>query len=209
MNIGIVKIPIILIKNEINKYNKYPIKTKPVVIKKLINVNPSYNLDPVLVSGINNLPLPKINIKDYIIIYAYTGRIAEHEKDTIIRFARKYNKKIISIGYYHDFVDKVIVCNPFKALAYIKNCDYVITDTFHGSIFSIIFEKQFVSFIRESNKEKMQDLLEHLNLKNRCLEDVKLLEKKLLQEINYNNTNDIINQELIKTKNYLLKCLDR
>ena len=37
MNIGNAKIPIILIKNEINKYNKYAIKTKPIAIKKLIN----------------------------------------------------------------------------------------------------------------------------------------------------------------------------
>lgn len=178
------------------------------IVKKLIGTSPEINLDPVLVSEINTLELPKIDFKNYIIIYAYTGRILDNEKIAIKKFAKTTNKKIISLGYYHDFVDKVVVCNPYKVLSYIKNADYVITDTFHGAIFSIIFEKKFVALVRKSNKEKLTDLLLRLKLEERKISDIDKLEDTIYKDINYDETFNIIKNETDKTKKYLLKNIN-
>ena len=192
--------------NLLKKFNSISVRDNNSyeIVKTLTGTTPILNLDPALVSGINQLKLPKVNIKNYIIVYAYTGRILDDEKVAIKKFAKDNNKKIISLGYYHDFVDKVIVCNPYKVLAYIKNADYVITDTFHGTIFSAIFEKKFVSLIRKSNKEKLTDLLIRLNLEDRKLTDINEVGNIINKEINYEKVSNIIEQEKIKTKQYLL-----
>lgn len=177
------------------------------IVESISNIVPESNLDPALISNINSLALPKVRLQNYIIVYAYTGRINKEEQKIIKTFAKKKNKKIISLGYYHDFVDKVIVCNPFKVLSYFKNADYIITDTFHGTIFSIIFEKKFVTIIRKSNKEKLLDLLEKFELTSRCIANNENFEKKLSKEIDYAKINAMMEKEKKKTKQYLLKCI--
>lgn len=173
------------------------------IVNELTGIKPEINLDPVLVSDLSKMKLPKIKINNYIIVYSYSGRITEKESKYIRAFADKHHKKIISLGYYNSYADKNIVVNPFKMLAYFKNADYVITDTFHGSIFSIIYEKKFVTLIRKTNKEKLGDLLERLNLSDRELDDLDDLEVKMNTYIDYQKVNKILNNERKHTLNYL------
>ena len=176
--------------------------------KRLTGIKPVINLDPVLVS---NIEIPedtkKVQHKDYIIVYAYTDRINKQESKVIKEFAKKYNKKIISIGTYQNCADIHLVLNPFEMLEYIKNADYIITDTFHGTIFSVKYNKKFATIIRDSNKEKLGDLLERLKLKNRSLNNIEDLEKVIKKDIDYKITNSIIEEEKIKTREYLKENL--
>ena len=95
--------------------------------------------------------------------------------------------------------------DPFKVIAYFQNADCVVTDTFHGTIMSVITHRQFVSVIRESgygNSQKMSDLLERLKLQDRSLSSMKEL-KKLEKEIDYNSTDELIQTERKNTREYL------
>ena len=60
--------------------------------------------------------------------------------------------------------------DPFTIIAYFQHADCVVTDTFHGTILSVITHRQFVSVVRESgygNSQKLTDLLERLELLDR------------------------------------------
>ena len=175
-------------------------------IKKLIGKKPVINLDPALVANID-IPDDKVKHNNYIILYAYTDRINSKEAKVIKEFAKKCNKKIISIGTFQKCADIHLVLNPFEMLGYIKNADYIITDTFHGTIFSIKYNKKFATIIRNSNKEKLGDLLERLNLLNRSVNSIEKLEDTIEKDINYKITNDIIKKEKIKTREYLKENL--
>ena len=84
------------------------------------------HLDPVLVYDFcKDAKNPSIDIKDYIIVYAYTGRLSTAERKRIKTFAKKYEKKIVSIGYYSDIADYNIVCNPLEVFGYFKNAEDV------------------------------------------------------------------------------------
>lgn len=96
---------------------------------------------------------------DYVIVYAYSGRITDEETAAIQEFAHKRGKKTLFIGVRQAFTDEYICVDPFTMLAYFINADYVITDTFHGTVFSIKYQIPFTTIIRESNKEKLSDLL--------------------------------------------------
>ena len=58
--------------------------------------------------------------------------------------------------------------NQVKEFLYgIKNCKSVITDSFHGTVFSIIFKKPFISFQKASFDSRFNSLDEIFNIKNR------------------------------------------
>ena len=68
-----------------------------------------------------------------------------------------------------------------KFLYSISNCKAVITDSFHGTIFSLIFEKPFISFIYEENgRERFNTLKEVFNLKNRIYDSESTPDPKIL-----------------------------
>lgn len=179
------------------------------VVSRLIGSTPDINIDPVLAYDFSNEEIPNIKESDYIVIYAYRNRLSNEEKKAIQDFAKKEKKTLVCIGGYQDFCDKHILGSPFEILGYIKNADYVITDTFHGTIFSIINHRQFVSFVRNGhgqiygNYEKLTDLLKRLNLETRVALDTHNFEEKLLKPIDYTKVDEIILSERQKTLNFL------
>lgn len=181
------------------------------IVKKLINKEPRINLDPVLIYDYMNSSLvPRMNVKEkYMILYAYNGRIRDEEANYIKRIALEKNIKVYSIGGAQPYADKFIDCSPFEVLAYFKNAEFILTDTFHGSIFSIINNKPFVTLVRKSennaygNEEKLTDLLCRLQLKERMIYNINNFEDTMRKEINYNLTNKIIDDSRIESLNYL------
>lgn len=184
------------------------------IVKQLIDRVPQYNLDPVLAYDYMNKCklIPDITKKEkYIIIYAYAGRISESEAEWIRKYSQKNNFKIYSIGGVQKYADKFIDCSPFEVLSYFQNCEAVITDTFHGTIFSIITRKQFATIIRKSegenygNEEKLTDLLNRVKLSSQIAKDMNSIEKILSCDIDYSLVEQILNEERKHTINYLEK----
>lgn len=63
-------------------------------------------------------------------------------------------------------------CSVEEWLSTIRNAEYVITDSFHGSVFSIIFRKQFYTFINKGRgSDRFYTLFGDLGLMDRLLED--------------------------------------
>lgn len=58
-------------------------------------------------------------------------------------------------------------------LSAIRNAEFVITDSYHGSLFSIIFEKQFQTIInKERGADRFRTLFSRLGLEGRLLDDI-------------------------------------
>lgn len=204
-----------IVKSLLRKFTTISVRDKNSydIVESLISVKPEINLDPVLIYDFSK-DIKKISYKEeYIVVYAYRNRITKEEKKAIQDFARKNGLKIYGIGGYQDFCDKNILGSPFEMLGYIKNASYVITDTFHGTIFSIITERKFATFIRKGhgmsygNYEKLMDLLLRLNLTERIAFSSDELEKRIKPEIAYDEVKKIIQSERIKTHNYLKMSL--
>lgn len=184
------------------------------IIETISNKKVNYNLDPVLVydymEKCKKIPNIKCNEK-YIIVYAYSNRISSEESKYIKEYAKKNNLKVFAIGGAQKCADKFIDCSPFEVLSYFKNAEMIITDTFHGSIFSIITHRNFVTLVRKSignnygNEEKLTDLLNRLDLSNRIIYDIKHMNGKLDKKIDFENTDSIISIERLKAIEYLKK----
>ena len=197
------------IKKLLKKFNSLSVRDDNSfdIVKHLTGKSPFLHLDPVLISNYDIDDTINIKFKDYIIIYAYTGRLSKKEEKYIKKFARDNNKKIISLGFYQKIADYNLIVHPLEVFAYFKNADYIITDTFHGTIFSIKTNSKFCTIIRESNRNKLTSLLTKLGREDRMvnsLNEISLLFKK---EIDFTKTNEIIQSEREKTLDYLIKFL--
>lgn len=180
-------------------------KNSANIIEHLLGKAPTVNIDPVLVYDFKE-EIIKYQVEkksDYIIIYAYTDRLSKNEEDYIKIFADKKSKKIISIGNYSRIADENIICNPFYVFSYFKNADYVITDTFHGTIFSIKMNAKFCTIVRESNKNKLNFLLSKLKKLDRKVKTLDDIERLYDIGIEYQETNRIIEIERRNAINYL------
>lgn len=178
-------------------------------VEKLTGRAPQINLDPVLMYdfvGSNKIPADIGEKNKYMMLYGYSGRFTSEECKKIRAYANRKGLKIYCIGGVQDCCDKYIGCDPFKVIAYFQHAECIVTDTFHGTIMSIITHRQFISVVRQvgyGNSEKLVDLLDRLRLKNRQLTDLNLLDAKLAEAIDYTNTDDIIKNERVKTIEYL------
>lgn len=90
----------------------------------------------------------------------------------------------------------------------IKESDFVITDSFHGTIFSIIFRKKFIVV---SNKERgisrIQSILSTFSLENRLISSLDDLNDHILNSIDYSDIENKIYKEHVKSKMFLTKSL--
>ena len=182
------------------------------IVETLTGRTPVYHLDPVLTYDYFRCcdKIPEIHAAEkYLILYAYSGRISEAEADWIDAYAKRKKLKVYAIGGIQKCADKFIDCSPFEVLAYFKNAEEVITDTFHGSIFSVITHCRFTTLVRKSvgasygNEEKLTDLLDRLKLTDRMTENIWDVEKINSCPIDFLSVDKILKQQRSHAEKYL------
>ena len=140
------------------------------IIKALTGKNAEMVCDPVLLYGYKKelTQLSKINLRPYLLIYAYDSNMNDATEIRAIRkYAKAHNLQIISAGFYHKWCDKNINVDPIRLLSYFRDAHRVITDTFHGSVMSILTNAEFAVKLR-GNGNKLGNLLEeYIALKTR------------------------------------------
>ena len=143
-------------------------------VKELIGKNPAIHFDPVLLYGFEKelqttpVRLPK---ERYLLVYAYDTHLNNQDEITPIRdYARKNGLKIVSPGFYHSWADLNINVNPLELLQFFKQAECVVTDTFHGSVLSILTNRPFAAFVRDMNANKMNFLLKSLHAEQACID---------------------------------------
>jgi hypothetical protein len=88
-----------------------------------------------------------------------------------------------------------------------KNTKYVVTDSFHGTVFSIIYNKPFIVIgNRERGLTRIETLLEKFGLKNRLVFN-DYNESLLLQDIDWKSVNIKLKEMKIFSQNFLQSAL--
>ena len=145
-------------------------------------------IDPVLCYGFekeyNEWDSKKWKNKKYLLVYAYDSTMNDSETVKVIReYANNNGLEIVSCGYYHKWCDICVPASPIELIELFKYASCIITDTFHGTVFSALFHKQFVSIIR-NNGFKVKHLLEQTQLERRIVTNKDLVDI-LAEEIDY------------------------
>lgn len=173
------------------------------IVEKLTKSKPFLHYDPVIVSDLSEFMTGDAPMKNYIIVYAYQKRLTKEEEKYIKQFAKKHNKKIVSLGFYQKIADYNLAVPVTDVLRYFKYADFIITDTFHGTIFSIVTNNKFCTIIRKSNKNKLTSLLKGLDKDEQIVNKLSDIDKIYDKKISYKNTNNIIKKERERAIKYL------
>lgn len=162
-------------------------------LKELTHIEYPQTLDPTLVLSVEKWEevCYKVREKDYIAVYA----VQDEEKT--ISFARIIasicKKKIIIIRanskWYFTRENKEYA-GPHEFLSYIRHADMVVTTSFHGSAFSIIFQKQFICPIFRENV-RIESLLDSIGLRDRRVNSISEFEN--LYPIDYTRVTNKLN----------------
>lgn len=129
-------------------------------------------LDPtLLIDADQYMPLiSKKNLCSYKYVLAYFVTDAPELVDFARYISDKLYLKLIEIHYYKKEANNenyIADAGPAEFLWYVKNAKYVITNSFHGTIFSILFQKDFYSIYADDTR--MDNLLNKLGLASRHL----------------------------------------
>lgn len=165
------------------------------------------HLDPVLIYDFSkeidevNNPIHSTN---YCVIYSYFNRMqSSDEIKTIKEFCKKRGLKAVALGAPQFWCDEFISCSPFQCLKIIKEATFVITDTFHGTIFSSKYASRFSIIVRESNRNKLNDLISTLRIQKHVLEGDQTLDKIYETKHDKSFINDLLLKERGRSLEYL------
>lgn len=152
--------------------------------------------------------------KDYALCYLLTGNPLNRY---IISRAYNYTSKngidlyVIgaretSILRFWDKVKYINTAGPEEFVELVLNAKIVFTNSFHGTCFSLIFQKQFITFLKggAERNNRITELLEKLSLSHRIIEGFNdYSEFSNISPINYSIVSPILEQLRQKSLNYL------
>lgn len=158
-------------------------------------LDPTLLLDRVEWERIAKMPAEK----DYILIYNTEQN--ERMMDYARALAKSYRKKVLTVsvqsGLPHRADVQVEVSGgPAEFLGYVQNAWCVVTNSFHGTAFSILMEKQFLVFAHSSRNERMESLLKKLGLEDRLVYvEEKVEEQRMFTRIDWQRTEQCLKRE--------------
>ena len=110
--------------------------------------------------------------------------------------------------YKNEYMNKYSA-DPFEFINLIKNAEYIVTTSFHATVFSIIFNKKFWVIPHKKTGKRVTDLLLLMKLSNRVIYALEEFRKRDYNEkINYTLTNEIIVKERKKSKKWLIDAIE-
>lgn len=122
--------------------------------------------------------------------------------------SQKYNMPVVYIDKktQHCFKNGINAYGiaPNEWLSLLKNAQFVVTNSFHATVFSVIFSKQFIVFPTEKSGSRMSDFLINLGLDNRLYNESIDIEQK----IDFSNSKKICDELSRSSKEFLKNSLD-
>ena len=196
------------------------------ILENYLDKRISLVLDPTLLMDEKewgSLAVPPVKDRSYLFVYLL-GNNKNHKKK-IKEYAKRRNLEIVYIPHVHfyyqiadnSFADKELYdIGPKEFLGLIQNATEVITDSFHGCVFSIIFKKQFCALKRHQDNlaanmnSRLYTLFDSLELRSRLFEDYFSSEdmlKIMSSPIDYENTEKILVELRKQSLDYLMNAV--
>lgn len=188
------------------------------LVHELTGREPQIHVDPVLaypfMTEEARIPSGERHPRPFLVVYGYSGRLSPQENAELRRFADSCGADILSFGGVQECADRFVDCDPFELLAYFRDSIGVVTDTFHGTIFSVITGTPFCTIVRTSaghgygNEEKLGYLLELLGLSDRRLDRAGSLADALTEPLDRPRVEATLAEERRRATTYLRSILD-
>lgn len=193
-------------------------------LDKLTNKSFEITVDPTLLinkSHWNNfLTDSKVKTKHKDYIFFYGVPFSEKTYPILEEISKKLGLKVVMMNVRSYFTNHCYKrgfilekeSSPLDYLSLIKNSSLVITTSFHGTIFSTVFEKDFWTVTFEgtnTDDDRVDTLLKHLGLEERLiyLENIENID--LSKKVDYSDYDSNLEPLISKSKSFIDKSLDK
>ena len=138
----------------------------------------------------------------YIFVYSFEGEALI--RDCALALSKETGYRIFTLqnlGYGNQSYESA---GPIEFLNLIYYAEYVLSNSFHATAFSIIFQKKFWVFNRKENiNSRMQDLTEMLGISERMIAQIDDFCKQINKELPYENIDKKLLREVRASKEYI------
>ena len=196
-----------MIREKVNRLDGIGVREKSGVnILKTLNIDHSVNvIDPVLLLSKeewNDLGEKKFKEK-YILIYDFDN--SKVIKNLALEIAKEKGYVIYSINPGKvNYANKYFkYAGPETFISLIRDASFVISNSFHAAVFSVIYKKNFAIVNREEAiNTRMRDFLDDLKIKDRLITGSYDIDK-ILNQFYYNDTGHILKEKIKFSKDFL------
>ena len=159
-----------MIKSELVKFDALSFRESSgaEIVFDLLNKKGELVVDPVFLLDAERWRRKYSNRRDnkkYIFVYSMEN--SEDLKNALLRIQEKYDLPIIMVkgGRELPNVGETVdyQCGPREFLQYIDNAEFVVTNSFHGTAFSIIFRKRFVCVKHSQRNARLENIMNLTN----------------------------------------------
>lgn len=192
------------VSSQLCKFNAVSVRESTGIdILKALNIEGINVVDPVLLLKPNEwarlVSSDKMIKEDYILVYDLY-HADKQMQDAVSTLANDKGLKIVSINSrtglnYADV--NISKAGPIEFLNLIYYCTYCCSNSFHATMFSVIFHKPFFVFNRHDNVSRIKDFLDIINMQQ-CLNP-----ESLNVVFDYNVITNRLYKVIEKSKDYL------
>lgn len=198
-----------IFKKELSKFDS--ISVRELNGKKIIeslDLECNVHIDPTMLiqkdewSKISKKPR---NLKsDKFIFMYFLGKVNDRYMDAIKKFSKDNECQII------DFFNSNMSLGPAEFLYLEKNAFLICTDSFHSSVFGIIFKRPFIIFERNSKdmlkmNSRIENLLDKFKIENRYFNGKEITRENI--DVDYSDSEFVLEQERMKSNDYIDKII--
>lgn len=187
------------------------------LLKNLLHRNINVVLDPTLILDNKEwLEVAKFDMcpeEKYILVYIVTIKPCDYVLKLARHIAKLRNLKIVRIcrdAYPehsgHD-VQEILTAGPSDFVGLFARAEFVVTNSFHGTVFSINFSKPFYSVIKSkhSTNSRLTSILQKLGLEHRIIPVGSSLPE--ISDIDYAKPAENLREERLHSLEYIRKSL--
>lgn len=161
--------------------------------------------------------LPSKRVQEGKYIFSYILGTNRKYRDEVLKLSKETGLPIVSI---HQYVDadldfgniSVTDAGPIEFVDLIRNAEYVCTDSFHGSVFSILCHRKLVIFNRYSDNSSSSKNTRIDNLCNRLGISGRRFSGNIIKdangEIDFSNIDNKLETLRQESRDYLEKAFD-
>ena len=167
-------------------------------------------VDPVLLVGktaFTSIALKKRSNKEYLLVFKLAsdesvivneiaGKIAKEKKLEIVELVSVESIRNLSV---------LATASPERFISLFRDASYVVTTSYHGTVFSILFEKDFNTVSLNNSIERMSYLLSVLGLEDRIID----MKKKNVasHKIDYGSINGRLHKMIMDSQSFIKEAL--
>ncbi|MEY4428456.1 MAG: hypothetical protein RLZZ182_1145 [Pseudomonadota bacterium] len=151
------------------------------MVERLLGQPPEQVLDPTLIWDFTQMDLPPMRTRPYLAVYSW---LSDADMLATREFAQRHGLEVVCVGCRHALADaNLIGIGPHEWLRLMKHASAVLTDFFHGVLFSIIFHRPFYAHVDAKKRMKLEQALQWVGLGHHLHETAGAIRQTSWQEL--------------------------